>query len=131
MINRNPVKISVEGQSNAARLHELLSDPRRLPEWSSLARKVLTVTGDTLETDGLSGRQVLSYVYDSAEGRLIIRSKRDTFPQEFNFRFKTDGGKLHVEVQAFPGGETSDKERTALEKSLKSDVTKLIDNARG
>ncbi len=131
MINRNPVNASAEGQASPARLHELLSDPRRLPEWSSLAKKVGSVTGDTLEIEGPDGQQVVSYEYDAAGGHLVIRSKRNTFPQEFSFRFRNDGGKLHVDVQAFPGGESSDKERSALEKSLKSDLTRLIDKSRG
>ncbi len=131
MIDREPIQTSAEGQASAARLHELLSDPLRLPEWSSLASRVSSVAGDTLEADSPSGRQMLSYVYQPAESRLVIRGKRHVFPLEFRFEFKSDGGKVKVSATVFPGGETTGKERQAIEKSVRSDLDRLLQKARG
>lgn len=131
MINRNPIITSAEGPASVARLLEIVSDPNRLPEWSSLAKKVGPVTGDTLEVEGPEGRELLSYAYDSGESRLVVRAKRDTFPLEYLFRFRNEAGKVRIEAEIHPGGECTDKERSTIEQVIRTDLGRLIEKSRG
>lgn len=131
MINRDPIKLSAEGPASATRLHEILNDPSRLPEWSSLAAKVNSVTGDTVEAEAPGGSRTISYEYEPARNHLVIRTKRDTFPQQFSFEFRDQSGKVRIDAEIFPGGEITDNARAELRKSVEADLARLIQKARG